>query len=252
MVGLVFILALAILFGGGWFYSKKVASWMGVDDGRPTPALSKADGRDYVATPTGVVFSHHFASIAGAGPILGPVIAILYGWVPAVLWLVLGGLFFGAVHDFGALYVTTRSGGRSLASVARDVLGRPAFALTIAYTILMLVLVTATFLNVSAAALTSKLPAQLLHLPEGQSLFREFVDDDGVRQVIIGGIASTSVIVISVLAPLVGWLYLKKKVAVWKCSLIAIAIAMVSVTVGLYLPVSIPPVAWKIVSARST
>jgi carbon starvation protein len=86
MITLVFVIAVAMLFGAGFAYSSRVARWLGVDVSRPTPAVSINDGRDYVPTPTAVVFAHHFASIAGAGPIIGPIIALAYGWLPAVLW----------------------------------------------------------------------------------------------------------------------------------------------------------------------
>ena len=95
---LLLIVAAGALGVGGAFYSRFLARRLGEDPSRPTPAIEKADGVDYVPTPTPVVFAHHFASVAGAGPILGPVIAIVYGWVPALIWVVLGGLFIGALR----------------------------------------------------------------------------------------------------------------------------------------------------------
>ena len=107
----VLLAALVVLGGGGRLYSRFLARQIGEDPNRPTPAVTINDGRDYVPTPTAVVFAHHFASIAGAGPILGPVIAIIYGWAPALLWVVGGGLLIGAVHDYLATYIATREGG---------------------------------------------------------------------------------------------------------------------------------------------
>ena len=79
-----------------------------LDDSRPTPAHTSEDGVDYVPTKTPVLFGHHFASIAGLGPILGPAIAVIWGWLPAVIWVVLGSIFIGAVHDLGALAVESQ------------------------------------------------------------------------------------------------------------------------------------------------
>jgi carbon starvation protein len=90
---------------------------------RPTPSHEKRDGVDYVPTRPAVLFGHHFASIAGLSPMLGPAIAVIWGWLPALLWVVLGTLFIGAVHDFAALVVSMRAGGMSVGKVAEEVIG---------------------------------------------------------------------------------------------------------------------------------
>jgi len=82
-----------------------------IDDGRPTPARTLRDGVDYVPTKAEVLFGHHFTSIAGTGPIVGPAIAIIWGWVPALVWVLLGSIFMGAVHDFSAIVISARHGG---------------------------------------------------------------------------------------------------------------------------------------------
>jgi len=199
------------------------------------------DGRDYVPTPTPVVFAHHFASVAGAGPIIGPVIAIIYGWVPALLWVLGGGVLIGAVHDYLATYMATREGGQSIATIVRRMLGKEAFVALTILLVVMLALVCAAFLNLSATALSSKLPFDRLDLSTDQTLFRVVGDE-----VVIGGIASMSVVCITMVAPLLGYLYLKRKVAVWKCSLLAIAICGVSVTIGLFHPIAVSPFVWKL------
>ena len=84
---------------GGRLYAPLIGRVLGERPGRPTPATLINDGRDYVPTRTPVVFAHHYASIAGAGPIIGPVIALIFGWGPALLWILVGGVFLGAVHD---------------------------------------------------------------------------------------------------------------------------------------------------------
>ncbi|MCD6303678.1 MAG: hypothetical protein J7M21_01805 [Planctomycetes bacterium] len=241
IVLLVLAVAVAWLFGAGRVYSSFLARQLGEEATRPTPAVLKADGRDYVPTPTPVVFAHHFASIAGAGPILGPVIAIVYGWVPALLWVLLGGVLIGAVHDYLATYMATREGGTSVATIVNRMIGRGAFVGITVFIIVMLALVCAAFLNASAAALASRLPFDRLDLPADQTLFRV-----AGGKVVIGGIASMSVVCITAVAPLVGYMYLKKKVPVWICSLLAVLICAGSIAVGLWRPISLEPLHWQL------
>ncbi len=235
LILLILLAAGVVLIGGGRFYSRFLARSIGEDVSRMTPAVAKADGRDFVPTPTPVVFAHHFASIAGAGPIVGPVLAVVYGWLPAVLWVLLGGVLIGAVHDYLATYIATREGGQSIATITRRILGKDAFVAMTLFLVVLLALVCAAFLNFSATALTSMLPFDRLELRLDQSVFRV----EGGK-VVIGGIASMSVIIITAVAPLLGWLYLKKRLPVWICSLLAIAICAVSITVGLFHPVAFP------------
>ncbi|HDY64685.1 MAG TPA: carbon starvation protein A, partial [Phycisphaerae bacterium] len=152
---LLMLVSVVVLGLGGILYSRFLAREIGEDSTRQTPATIRNDGVDYVPTPTPVVFAHHFASIAGAGPILGPVIAIVYGWVPAVLWVLFGGVFIGAVHDYLATYMATREGGQSVATVTRRIVGKDAFVAMTFFIIILLGLVCAAFLNASAIALTS-------------------------------------------------------------------------------------------------
>jgi len=238
----ILLAAAVVLWGGGWLYSRFIAGSIGEDPARVTPAISKADGRDYVPTPTPVVFAHHFASIAGAGPILGPVLAITYGWLPALLWVMVGGVLIGATHDYLATYMTTREGGQSIATIVRRLLGREPFIAITLLLILMLVLVCSAFLNASATALTSTLPFDRIELSQDQTLFSVVrnAQTGQPEKVIIGGIASMSVIVITVVAPLLGWLYVKRKVRVLICSLLAIFICGISIYVGILQPVHFP------------
>jgi carbon starvation protein len=241
---LILLVSIAILVLGGHVYSKFLARSWGEQPDRITPAVRLNDGHDYVPTPTPVVFAHHFASIAGAGPIIGPVIAVCYGWLPAVLWVVFGGMLIGAVHDYLATFMSTRMSGQSMATVVRRLLGTGPFVALVIFLVLLLALVCATFLNLSAAALVSLVPCNRLDLDSTQTIFRTVNE-----QVIIGGIASTSVIVITALAPFVGWLYIKKRVAVWKCSVLALIICAISIVFGLYVPVSVATSTWKVILA---
>ena len=237
--------AAAVLWAGGILYSRFLARWIGEDPGRPTPAVRRNDGRDYVPTPTPVVFAHHFASIAGAGPIIGPVIAVVFGWLPALLWICFGGFLIGAVHDYLATYMAVREDGQSVATIARRLMGKGVFLAFVFFLVVSLALVCAAFLKLSATALTSMLPFDRVEMPENQTLFR--VDGSGAdRQVVIGGVASMSVIVITALAPLLGWMYIRRQVAVWKCSILAVLICGASIAVGLVRPVALSPDAWMI------
>jgi carbon starvation protein len=238
------VVTLIVFIFGGKLYSRWIARILGENDQIPTPAVVYNDGRDFVPTKAPIVFAHHFASIAGAGPILGPLIALIYGWAPVWLWILFGGLLFGAVHDYTSLYIGMKEQGHSIANIARKTLGDLGFTLIISFTILMLILVTAMFLNISVVALTSFVPKGTLELPEGQTLFKTAVID-GNPMIKVGGIASMSVIVITILAPLIGWLYIKRKVSPLFCSLLALIICAISVTIGLKYPVILTGDQWR-------
>ena len=105
----------------GKFISKKIFS---ISPDRKPPAVEYEDGTDYVPTRKEIIFGHHFTSIAGTGPIVGPAVAIIWGWVPAMLWILVGSIFMGAVHDFGAMVVSLRNQGRSIGDLASEVISR--------------------------------------------------------------------------------------------------------------------------------
>ena len=113
---LITLICLICLFLGYRFYSKFLARYVykTETDDEITPSVEFNDGIDYVPTKKHVLFGHHFSSIAGAAPILGPAIAVIWGWVPALLWVVLGSIFMGAVHDYGALVISARNKGKSI------------------------------------------------------------------------------------------------------------------------------------------
>ncbi len=240
LVALVAFVVASRLYGG---YLSRA---LGLDPRRPTPAVCLNDGRDFVPTKAHIVFAHHFSAIAGAGPIIGPTLALLYGVVPALLWIVLGGIFLGAVHDFATLFVSVREKGRSIADIARKVLGKEAYVLFCLVTILMLVLVNSSFLSATAMSLTSKWPLERLELPADQHLLR-VVEEGGVAKGNIGGIASTSVVFITLCAPLLGWLLYKRRFPVGPAYAIASAICVSSVILGVVWPITATPDAWKII-----
>ena len=153
---LIIAVAIVLLVIGYVFYGNWLAKEWGIDPKRETPAVTMADGVDYVAARPAVLLGHHFSSIAGAGPINGPIQASVFGWVPVFLWCVIGGIFFGGVHDFGALFASVRHGGKSLADVIRDSMGRRAQKLFTVFALLVLILVIASFVNVVAGTFYSE------------------------------------------------------------------------------------------------
>lgn len=227
-------------------YGSFLARQMGEDPDRPTPAHVNNDGRDFVPTKKYVLFAHHFSAIAGAGPILGPTMAVLYGFVPAWLWVVFGGIFIGAVHDFMALFICMREGGRSMADVANKTLGKFGFSLFILFTIIMLVLVTSSFLSAVSMSLTSLWPLDNLGLKEGQTLLKTEVVD-GVVKGRIGGIASTSVVIITILSPFLGWLIYKRRTNALTAYTTATVICVGSIIAGIYYPIVLPANVWTVV-----
>ena len=139
------ILVVGYIFYGGWL-SKK---W-GVDPNKVTPAHTMEDGVDYVPAKAPVLMGHHFSSIAGAGPINGPIQAAVFGWVPVALWVLIGGIFFGGVHDFGALFASVRNKGKSIGTVIEDSIGLKAKRLFLIFAYLTLLLVVAAFASIVA------------------------------------------------------------------------------------------------------
>ena len=244
---LVILAVAAVAFGlASRFYSRYIARQLGEEPHRPTPAITCCDGRDYVPTKAYVVFAHHFSAIAGAGPILGPTMAILYGFVPAWLWVVFGGIFIGAVHDYTSLFISMREGGKSMAEVARKTLGNAGFNLFIGFTIVMIVLVTSSFLSATSISLTSLWPLTKLGIVEGKTFLKTVVRD-GVAMGRIGGIASMSVIVITLSSPFLGWLIYRKKIKTLPAYLIASTICVGSVLLGIAYPISLAPTAWMVI-----
>ena len=148
---LVLLVGCAILIAGYVFYGSWLAKQWGVDDTKVTPAHELEDGMDYVPAKAPVLMGHHFSSIAGAGPINGPIQAAVFGWLPCMLWILIGGIFFGAVHDYGALFASIRHKGQTLGEVVAANIGERAKKLFIIFSYLTLVLVVAAFASIVAS-----------------------------------------------------------------------------------------------------
>lgn len=139
-----------ILFIGYVCYGGYLAKKWGVDDNIKTPAHTKYDGVDYVPAKSPVLLGHHFASIAGAGPIVGPIQAAVFGWIPVALWVLIGSIFFGGVQDFGSLFASIRHDGKSIGEIIEFNMGRKGKKLFSLFAWLTLVLVVAAFANIVA------------------------------------------------------------------------------------------------------
>ncbi len=174
------------------------------------PSHKYEDGIDYVPTDKHVLFGHHFTSIAGAAPIVGPAIAVIWGWVPALIWVVLGSIFLGAVHDFSALIVSARNEGKSIGEISGNIINtrvRTLFLLFIFFTLLIVIAVFALVI----AILFSTYP---------QSVFPVFMEIP--------------------LAIILGFLVYRRKTNVLIPSLVALAIMYITIWLGLYLPFEMP------------
>ncbi len=138
-----------------FLYSRFIARAIGIDPDRPTPAHTMGDGIDYVPAHPMVLYGHHFAAIAGAGPIIGPVLAAQFGWAAVALWIVLGCIFIGSMHDMVTLFLSVRHQGKSIGSVIEEVLGRPGKMIFLMFCFSALVLVMAVFTGQVADAFVS-------------------------------------------------------------------------------------------------
>ena len=140
------ILVVGYIFYGGWLCKQ----WGVGESNKPTPAHEMEDGVDYVPAKAPVLMGHHFSSIAGAGPITGPIGAAMFGWVPVVLWILVGGIFFGGVHDFGALFASIRHKGQSIGEIISTNMSKRAKLLFTIFAYLTLILVVAAFASIVA------------------------------------------------------------------------------------------------------
>ena len=158
------LIAIVVLAIGYFGYAKWLEKTWGIDLKRPTPAVSKNDGKDFSPASRWTVFAHQFTSITGAGPVTGPIIAAMFGWLPALLWMMVGGVFFGAVQDFTALYASVKNGGRSIGMIIEDYVGRTGRRLFLLFCWLFTMLVIAAFCDMVANTFNgfSKTGAELM------------------------------------------------------------------------------------------
>lgn len=214
MAAVVAALVLLLFVLGYRFYARYIGRRIYADEGPEaeafvTPAHTRADGRDFVATDRRVLFGHHFTSIAGAAPIIGPCVASYWGWLPALLWVVLGTVFMGAVHDYGALVVSVREQGRSIADIAARVVSGRVRVMFLCFVMVLSWLVLAVF-AMAIAGLFMTTPTSVL-----------------------------PVNVAIVVALVVGWLLHRRKVPPLWPSVIALVVLYLFVWIGTEVPLDL-------------
>jgi len=158
------VFACAYLGYGRWL----VKTW-GIDPKAPTPAVRKEDGQDYAPASRFTVFAHQFSSITGAGPVTGPIIAAMFGWAPALLWILVGGVFFGAVQDFTALYASVKNDGKSMGMLIEQYVGKTGRRLFLLFCWLFTLLVIAAFADIIANTFAMYTKAGALNVPGAQA-----------------------------------------------------------------------------------
>ena len=227
MNGLVIVLIGIVALGAGYLlYGRWLANKWGLDPKAKTPAYTHEDGEDYVPSSKFTVFAHQFSSIAGAGPVTGPILASVFGWVPVLLWLIFGGLFFGAVQDFGALYASVKNEGKSIGMVIEKYIGRTGRKLFMLFCWLFTLLVIAAFTDMVAGT------------------FNGIDAATGDKSYANGAAASISMLFI-VVAVIFGLIQKKVgKMKEWIRAVVAIGLLVVMFAIGMFVPLDATKTTW--------
>ena len=229
---LMMAIAIVVLGGAYLLYGRYLANKWGIDPNAKTPAYELEDGVDYVPADTNVVFGHQFASIAGAGPINGPIQAAMFGWLPVLLWILIGGVFFGAVQDFASMYASVKNKGRTIGYIIEEYIGKLGKKLFLAFCWLFCILVIAAFADVVAGT------------------FNGFaLNDAGEAAEKIqanGAVAMTSMLFILEAVGL-GFIIKYCKLNKWVNTGIAILMLVAAVAIGLNVPVFLSRGIWHLI-----
>ncbi len=212
----IIIIAIVVLLCAYLIYGRWLTKKWGIDPKAKTPAYTEYDGVDYVPAEKSVVFGHQFASIAGSGPINGPIQAAVFGWVPVLLWCLLGGVFFGAVQDFSAMYASVKNKGHSIGVIIEQYIGKVGKKLFLAFCWLFCILVVAAFADIVAGT------------------FNGF-NTDGSQITSNASVATTSILFI-VAAVGLGFFLRASKLPAWGNTIVAILILIACIALGLTLP----------------
>ena len=229
MNGLVIVLSAIVVLGAGYlFYGRWLANKWGLDPKAKTPAYTHEDGQDYVPSSKLTVFAHQFSSIAGAGPVTGPILASVFGWVPVLLWLLIGGLFFGAVQDFGALYASVKNEGKSMGMIIEKYIGRTGRKLFMLFCWLFTLLVMAAFTDMVAGTFVGK-------GVEGMTKATGYANS-----------AAASISMLFIVVAIIFGLIQKKvgKMKEWVRAVVAIALLVVMFIIGMKLPMYATKSTW--------
>ena len=224
---LILLISIVCLFLGYILYGRWLAKIWGLDDKNITPAHAFNDGNDYCPAKAPVLLGHHFSSIAGAGPINGPIQAAVFGWLPVLLWIIIGGIFFGAVHDFGSLFASIRNKGQSIGEVINKNIGKRAKKLFIIFAYLVLVLVVAAFASIVA------------------STFNGF-DAAGATVLANGRTASISMLFI-VLAIIFGYMVYRRNTSLTVSTVLGVIGIILIVIIGMKFPIYLKNNTWIII-----
>lgn len=225
------VIAIIVLGGAYLLYGRYLQNKWGIDPNKKTPAYEMQDGVDYVPADTNVVFGHQFASIAGAGPINGPIQAAIFGWLPVLLWILIGGVFFGAVQDFASMYASVKNKGRTIGYIIEEYIGKLGKKLFLLFCWLFCILVVAAFADVVAGT------------------FNGFsVSESGaVSKVAANGSVATTSMLFILEAVVLGMILRFGHLNKWVNTAIAIAMLVVAVALGLTFPVYLDLEAWHII-----
>ena len=228
------LIAAVILFGAYMVYGRWLANKWGIDPKAETPAVKYNDGKDFVPTNGWTVFSHQFSSIAGAGPVTGAIQAAAFGWLPVLLWILIGGVFFGAVTDFGALYASVKNEGKSMGMIIEKYIGKFGRKIFLLFCWLFTLIVIAAFADMVAGT------------------FNAYTVVDGASQLApaasTNGSAGTVSIMFMVFAVVFGLIQKKFNLSGWKEAVVGIAFIVASFVIGNFCPIILGKSAWSYIT----
>lgn len=230
MNGIVVVLVAAVVLAAGYLlYGRWLAGTWGIDREALTPARRMEDGKNFSPASCFTSFSHQFSSICGAGPVTGTITAMMFGWLPVLLWVLVGGIFFGAVHDFGALYASVKNNGKSLAQLIEKYIGRTGRRLFLLFSWLFTIIVIAAFVDMVAGT------------------FMTVAGEDGAVDFAAsyaGGTAGTISILFTFVAIAFGWINLKFQLSGWRELALAVVLFVAMFAVGMQFPVYLDKNGW--------
>ncbi len=222
-------ISIIVLILGYLSYGRWLARKWGVDPSRKTPAHTECDGVDFVPAKPSVLLGHHFSSIAGAGPITGPIQAAVFGWIPVTLWVLIGGLFFGAVHDFGSMLASVRNKGRSIGELISESMGTRAKRMFLIFAYLTLILLMSAFASIVANTFdgTTSDPSQNLTNGMAASISMLFIAASVILGILMNRFNLSSV----------------------SSAVIAVIILLVCIVIGMNCPIYISRDIWFLIQA---
>lgn len=228
------LIAAVVLVAAYLLYGRWLAKKWGINPKAQTPAVKYNDGKDYVPTNGWTVFSHQFSSIAGAGPVTGAIQAAAFGWLPVLLWVLLGGVFFGAVTDFGALYASVKNDGKSMGVLIEKYIGKTGRKLFLLFCWLFTLLVIAAFADMVAGTFNA------YTVKDGVSVLSDAANTNGC--------AGTISIMFMVFAVIFGLIQKKFNLSGWKEAVVGLLCVVASFAIGMHFPLILSKDAWSYIT----